>query len=251
MYEQPSAPRSRGKIQFVPSGSRVDLFDLESRKKETILDVPPSNKMATAFLTAAFAEDGKRFVTVLGADSSLKESRIDRWGVPPGDAKRTTASVPIGGLSGIISGEPSLNWAIAPDTAAFAVVTGPRTVQVWDLPTGKLRTSVTAPQQIQGISLSRSGKFLSAFSYGSEFSVWDVSGAGAAKVAVSPGPAASPRPNTAPDFRTWTSAGGKFTVEAQFVEVADEQVTLKDRDGKTIRGAMKDLARRTKSTSSG
>ena len=43
------------------------------------------------------------------------------------------------------------------------------------------------------------------------------------------------------DFRTWTSTSGKFTVEAQFVEVADEQVILKDRDGKTIHVALKDL----------
>jgi hypothetical protein len=44
----------------------------------------------------------------------------------------------------------------------------------------------------------------------------------------------TPRPMVEAEFRTWTSADGKFTVEAQLVKVVGKTVHLKRKDGKTL-----------------
>jgi hypothetical protein len=258
--ETPPASSSRTKSRGNAAGHKIEVFDLEASMERTGA-IPMTNQGWTTLAAIAFAEDGKTGVTLWGTltgesvvglkgpagGAAAKTVKVDRWGIPPGDAKLTSGSVPaaLGGIGQPIE-EP--NWAIAQDTAVLAIIAAPRSIQIWDLMTGKLRTTVAAPDDVTSVALSRSGRFLAAWHRArtsddtSELGVWDVSPPGAAKVAESSGPAASPRPSNTPDFRTWTSAGGKFTVEAQFVEVADGQVTLKGRDGKTIRVALKDLS---------
>ncbi len=170
-------------------GSLV-MYDLPGKQKHVI----HGKKKAECSCWMGFTPDGKALVTladVMAAGNkrgppNCGKVRVNYWPADAHPAKHPSITLDQYEANGNMPGR-----AIASDTATVALQTGPRTVNIFDAATGKMRTSVKSPHNIGFICLSRSGGFLAIVSFGSgmdgknEFSVWDVT---------RPGPILAPSP---------------------------------------------------------
>jgi WD40 repeat protein len=188
-YSLAFRPDGKALAMGLMDGSVV-MYDLPGKQKHVIR----AKKKAEGGYWMGFIPDGKTLVTladVMGAGnkrgpSSCGKVRVGYWPADSHTAKHPSITLDQYERYGNMMGR-----AIASDTATVALQTGPRTVNIFDAATGKMRTSVKSPHNIGFICLSRSGGFLAIVNFGSgmdgknEFSVWDVT---------RPGPILAPSP---------------------------------------------------------
>ncbi len=184
-------PDGKALMTTALDGSIV-TYDLPKKQKHVFLDKKKAAGIGCGWM--GFTPDGKTLVTLRdvwdGKGNKMTRSnfgkvRVDFWSAESHHAKQPSITLDQYEMHGNVPGR-----AIASDSATVALATGPRTINIFNAVTGKMRTSVRSAYDIDFICLSRSGRFLAAVavfngSNGSTFTVWDVS---------RPGPIITPSP---------------------------------------------------------
>jgi WD40 repeat protein len=194
----------------------ISLCDLKTGKSRRTL-AAGWNQQA---LVMAISPRGHFAATTAGGGAAL-------W-----DTRRGNLLARLPGL-GPVAPSPSAVYGplvFAPDETALAGIGFDGTAIVWDLkrwlPKGKPKPQ--AAEEDLGVNTPRPGP------------------AGKGKPAAKPGaktkPAPAAKPALPPQFRTWTSADGRFTVAAEFVKAIGGRVTLRKRDGTEITVSIANLS---------
>lgn len=209
---------SNGERQFVDGGKHVAVEVYESHggwvismvdlaRFATALDKPRTSRMLSqTAVESMFSRPTGR----LGASSS-GEPRMSYyafgWEVRLNSQGRTTwhsGSLHIGTSSMLYRRRDGMNWAIA-----FNVRDGKGGQKLRDLIQQRLHKA--ADEMVASRNSSQRDLFRTTYKPQSD------------------------SPTIKPDFRTWTSANGKFKVLAIFVKFADGSVHLKRKDGTTLK----------------
>jgi len=121
-------------------------------------------------------------------------------------------------------------------------------VWLWDTHTGRELATLPCPTVAVdllsgGLTFSPDDKYLAGAHYDGTVSLWNIDKL-APKAPSEPQRYAAPRRKNREKtkLRTWTSANGKFAVEAALVQIAADAVTLKKRDGRTIQVPIEKLS---------
>lgn len=148
------------------------------------------------------------------------------------DAQKGKALTRLPGI-GLVMPTPGMiqgSLVFAPDETALAGIDINGNVTVWDLKRWLTKTGPEpqAADHDPGVDTPRAGPA------GEETP--------AAERKAKAKPAAAARSAPSPQFRTWTSADGRFTIDAEFVKAIGRKVTLRKRDGTEITVPMERLS---------
>jgi WD40 repeat protein len=181
---------------------------------------------------AAWSSDGKLAATAKG-----KPPRIALWDIATGQALVTllppTQPPPT---------EPPIpdrvgSMAFSPDGKFLAAQMQFGRAYLWETDTGRLRVALEKGIGAYGpVAISADGRTLAraaVFSQRDErILLYDLS-------ALLADGEKQPAP---PEFRTWTSADGRFTVEAQFIKRTGDALTVQKKDGRQIQVPVAELS---------
>ena len=221
---------------------------------------PPISVGPAWMMPAAFSGDGKTLVFCCEAPLAIWSCDVQR-----GKPRRTA----------YVDSVDDLAVGLSPYGALVAMADSQNRVTLWDPQTGRRRTALPGPAaggpRFLGMPGDRPLVFspdetiLAGVGVDGTVTIWDVSKflprtpgeadegdasePGDRDPKAKPGPAAEkpatpakPEEERKPQFRTWTSADGRFTVEAEFVKAIGGKVTLRKRDGTKITVPMKKLS---------